>query len=273
MSIEARPPRVDVPTVLAISALAYTVANLVHEGLGHGGTCLLVGARPTVLNAIFFEYDEQAATLFQQRWISAGGSLANVLVGLPIVCALRREQPAAASPRYFLWLFGAVNLLTAFGYLLYSGIGGIGDWAHVVRGLGSPLLFRSGMALLGAVLYFVAAPRLLMPALEPFLGRDPAVRPARARMLCLVPYLAGGASLVIAGLFNPYGLRLVLISAAAAAFGGTSLLAWYPSLPRKPGPQAPEIPLAIERSWGWIAAGILGLSFFVAVLGPGIRLG
>src|SRR5436309_12335086 len=128
MSTDARSARVDVPTVIAISALAYTLANIVHEGLGHGGTCLLVGARPTVLNAIFFEYDEQAATLFQQKWISAGGSIANVIVGLPIAWALRRARLAAAL-RYFLWLFAAVNLLTGFGYLMFSGIGGIGDWA------------------------------------------------------------------------------------------------------------------------------------------------
>src|SRR5881628_2496491 len=213
MSTDARSARVDVPTVIAISALAYTLANIVHEGLGHGGACVLVGARPTVLNAIFFEYDELAATLVQQRWISAGGTIANVLVGLPILRVLRRER-LPSSLRYFLWLFAAVNLLTAFGYLLFSGIGGIGDWAHVVQGLGSPWL--------------------LMPPLDPFLGTDPAVRAARARMLCLIPYLAGGVSLVVAGILNPYGLRVVLISAVAAAFGGTSLLAWYPGTPRTP---------------------------------------
>jgi hypothetical protein len=132
MSTDAPSARVDLPTVIAISALAYTLANIVHEGLGHGGTCILVGARPTVLNTIFFEYDDQAATLVQQKWISAGGSIANVLVALPILRVLRRERLPASS-RYFLWLFAAVNLLTAFGYLLYSGIGGVGDWSRVVH--------------------------------------------------------------------------------------------------------------------------------------------
>src|SRR5205814_5505326 len=117
MSTDARSARVDVPTVIAISALAYTLANIVQEGLGHGGACVLVGARPTVLNAIFFEYDEQAATLVQQRWISAGGTIANLLAGLTILRVLRRER-LPSSLRYFLWLFAAVNLLTAFGYLL-----------------------------------------------------------------------------------------------------------------------------------------------------------
>ena len=272
MSTAAGSKDVDLPTVLAISALAYVLANIVHEGLGHGGTCVLVGAHPTVLNAIFFEYDEQAATIGQQKWISAGGSIANVVVGLPVLGLLRRRR-LPASLRYFLWLFAAVNLLTAFGYLLYSGIGGIGDWAHVVEGLGSPWLLRGGMALVGAVLYFVVAPRLLMPSLDPFLGIDPAVRAARGRMLGLIPYLAGGVSLVVAGILNPYGLRVVLISAVAAAFGGTSLLAWYPGIPRTPAAGPPAMPLGIERSWAWIAAGAIVLAFFVVVLGPGLRLG
>ena len=272
MTTDAREARVDVPTVLAISALAYTLANFVHEGLGHGGACLLVGARPTVLNAIFFEYDERASTLLQQRWISAGGSIANLLVGLPIVWALRRARGSAAS-RYFLWLFAAVNLLTAFGYLLYSGIGGIGDWSRVVEGWGAPWAWRGGMAVLGAILYFIVAPRLLMPPLDPFLGTDAAVRVERARLLGLLPYVAGSVALAIAGLLNPYGMRVVLISAIAAGFGGTSLLAWYPRLPRAPVAGTPATPLAIERRWAWIATGVIVLVFFVVVLGPGIRLG
>ena len=112
-----------------------------------------------------------------------------------------------------------------------------------------------------------------MPPLDPFLGTDPAGRAARARMLCLIPYLAGGVSLVVAGILNPYGLRVVLISAVAAAFGGTSLLAWYPGIPRTAAGGTPAVPLAIERSWAWIAAGAVVLTFFVVVLGPGRRLG
>jgi len=272
MSTDAREFRIDVPTVLAISALAYTLANLVHEGLGHGGTCVLVGAHPTMLNAIFFEYDERSVTLAQQRWISAGGSIVNVLVGLPIVWVLHRAR-WPASLRYFAWLFAAVNLLTAFGYLLFSGIGGIGDWARVVEGWGKPWAWRGGMALVGAILYFLVAPRLLMPLLDPFLGTEAVMRVKRARTLGLLPYVAGSVALAVAGLFNPYGFRVVLISAIAAGFGGTSLLAWYPSLPRAPAVGTPATPLAIDRSWGWIVTGVLVLVFFVFVLGRGIRIG
>ena len=259
---------IDVPTVIAIAALAYTTANLVHEGLGHGGAALLVGARPQMLNAIFFNYDEAGVSRAAQRVIQAAGSIANVLVGLPLLALSGRVR---STPwRYFLWLFAAVNLLTAFGYLIFSGIGNIGDWAHIIDGMEKPFLLRAVMAVVGGVLYFVVAPRLLMPALDPFLGRVAGVRERRARTLSLLPYCAGALALILAGLLNPYGMVLVLISAAAASLGGTSLLAWYPAIPRPPAEGTPEPPLGIPHSAAWIGAAAAVLLFFIFVLGPGI---
>jgi hypothetical protein len=241
---------------------------VVHEGLGHGGATLLLGARPTMFNAIFFNYDESTVSTTGQRLISAAGSIANLAVGLPLLAL----APRVRSPRrrYFLWLFAAVNLLTAFGYLLYSGIADIGDWSRVIDGFTPAPLYRAGLIVLGGVLYFVVAPRLLMPALDPFLGRVHPARERRARTLSLVPYLAGGVAMVVAGLLNPLGMRLVLISAVAAAFGGTSLLAWYPAIPREPAPATPEPPLGIGRSLAWMVAAAIVLLVFVFVLGPGI---
>jgi len=257
-------------TIAAIAVLAYSLANIVHEGLGHGGACILLGARPTMFNAVFFNYDETTASDTVQRLISAAGSIVNVIVGLPIVAFLRRRRALAPPLRYFLWLFAAVNLLTAFGYLLYSGVGGIGDWARVIQGAEPALLFRLVMSAVGAWLYFILAPRLLMPALDPFLGLDPAGRPGRAKVLMLLPYFVGAATLVVAGILNPLGMRIVLISAAAASLGGTSLLAWYHAKPRTPSDLAQDPPLGLARSWGWIAASAVVLAVFVFVLGPGI---
>jgi len=255
---------VDRATVVAIAVLAYTLADLVHEALGHGGAALLLGARPTMLNAIFFNYDEATVSLTAQRVISAAGSVVNLVVGLPLLAIVPRVR--SARWRYFLWLFAAVNVLTAFGYLLYSGIGGIGDWSRVIDGFAPTWLYRGGLIVTGFVLYFVVAPR----PLDAFLGRTRELREVRARALSLVPYFVGAAALVLAGLLNPLGWRLVVISAAAASLGGTSLLAWYPALPRAPQRDTTEPPLGIARGNGWLLAATIVLLFFVFVLGPGI---
>jgi hypothetical protein len=260
----------DRSTIIAISVLAYALANVVHEGLGHGGACILLGARPTMFNAIFFTYDESTASDAVQRIISAAGSIVNAIIGLPLVALLRSRAPLSPRWRYFLWIFCAVNLLTAFGYLLFSGIGGIGDWARVIQGARPVWPFRLVLVVAGGLLYFVIAPRLLMPALDPFLGRDPDTRVARARRLSLVPYAAGAVTLIVAGLLNPLGMKIVLISAAAASLGGTSLLAWYPAIPRPPSAYATDTPLGITRSIPWIVSAAIAMVFFVLVLGPGI---
>src|SRR4029453_5725352 len=238
-------------TVGAIAVVAYSIGNVVHEGLGHGGACVLGGGRPGGLNAIFFECSEGLSP-GGRRWLAAGGSLANLAVAALAWIALQRVPRARGRARAFTWLLLAVNLLTAFGYLLFSGLGNIGDWAVVV-GLEAPLAWRGALSIARALLYFLVAPRLLMPLLDPFLGPAAEERQVRARTVCLLPYLVGGLTFVTAGLLNPHGLYLVLISAAAASFGGTSLLAWYPGLwARRPAVSAQALPLGVPRRRGWL---------------------
>ena len=258
----------------AIAVVAYAVANVVHEGLGHGGACLLVGGRPEELNAIFFECTVQGLPPAAGKWLAAGGCIANLALAALAGIALGAVPRSWGAARLFVWLLLAVNLLMPFGYLLFSGLGNIGDWAEVIRGLEPPWVWRGVLTVTGAVLYGWVAPRLLMPPLEPFLGAAAAERQVRVRTLTVLPYVVGGLTFVVAGLLNPHGLYLVLVSAAAASFGGTSLLAWYPALwARRPpvGPQ--DIPLGVPRSPAGLVAAAIVLILFVGVLGPGIRFG
>lgn len=259
----------DAWTVGAIAVVAYCFANVLHEGLGHGGACLLQGCKPTVLNAIYFDYDPTTATPGGERWIAAGGSIVNVLAAAISLAMLRFRRPGVASAQYFLWLFAAVNLLMAFGYLLFSGIGGIGDWKRVVEGFEPHAAYRVGLAVAGTLLYFWTAPRWLAPHFANFLQPAAPAAPQVWRMVRM-PYLIGGCVFLLAGLLNPYGLQLVLISAAAASFGGTSLLIWYPF--DKVAPlQRDDGLFAIRRSRAWLVAGTLTLLVFVGVLGPGLN--
>jgi len=266
--------RLDPWTVAAIAVVAYALSNVVHEGLGHGGACLAVGGHPRQLTAVFFDGDLEGLPPSAGRWVAAGGSLANLVAAALAWVGLRLIPARSSSGRFFLWLVLAVNLLQAFGYLLFSGIGGLGDWAVVVRDLQPAALWRLGLAVAGGVLYFLVAPRLSMPELQPFLPADREQRVARVRTLTLLPYLVGGATFVIAGALNPLGWIYVLISAVAASFGGTSLLAWYPVLWARRAPvSSPGVLLGVPRSPAWLVAAGVALLVFVGVLGPGIRFG
>jgi hypothetical protein len=225
---------------------------------------LLTGGHPLALSTVHFDCDRDT------RLIAAGGTIANFIAG--VLCfAASRMVCTRARLRYFLWLLVTINLLEAGGYFLFSGVGNIGDWAAVIQGFQPVWLWRVGLIVIGAVSYILVV-WFSLHELRPFLGVEGNARLRRARRLTQIPYFTDGILSCIAGLFNPVGMILVAVSAAAASFGGASGLAWMGMLLRGPGVRSSEFQMpAITRSWGWIiAAGVLALGF-IAVLGPGIK--
>ncbi|MGH9414183.1 MAG: hypothetical protein ACRD0Y_10655 [Terriglobales bacterium] len=257
-------PAADLPTVIAMAVLAGACATLLHEGLGHGGACVLSGGHNLVISTV-----EESCTL-ANHWIDAAGTLVNLAAGLIGWWWMHRIRRAARL-RYFVWLLTAFNLLTGAGYFLFSGVGGLGDWAAVIAGQHPVWLWRTGLAVGGGVLY-AAVLALLLHELIPFLPVDGMARSQHARRLMLAPYFTYGVLSVVAGLFNPVGAVLIAESAAAAAFGGVSGLWWgmpYLRFPRY-GRAGSKFVLD-RRSRGWIIAGAVVAVVFIAVIGPGVR--
>lgn len=266
-------PRHDPLTVVAIALLAYVIGDVLHEAVGHGGACLLVGGRALVLSTVHFECDNHTVGDFGVRFIAAGGTLVNLCAGALVALAWRRAAPVSGALAWFLWLLIAVNLFSGTGYFLFSGVAGIGDWVDVVRGIGPAWVTRLGLSVLGGATYWLVV-RYTLRALNPFLTGDGEQRVRSATSLTLPAYLAGGILSCIAGLLNPVGMVLVAISAAAASFGGTSGLAWMPQLlhGERAAPSG-GTPRLVSRSWEWIVLGAVAAALFVLVLGPGVRFG
>jgi hypothetical protein len=264
-SADPNPPRLlDLWTIAAIAVSAAVITDFIHEGLGHGGMCLATGAKPLVLSTVHFECSADT------RLVAAGGTLANLIFGALFWGAARAVK--AAPWRYFFWLLMTLNLFDAGGYFLFSGIGNFGDWAAVVAGWQPPWAWRVGLIALGAVTYFLFFVPLCVRELRPFLGKDAEIRVRRARQLTVVPYLTGGVLSCAAGVLNPVGPLLILVSAAAASFGGHSGLAWMWTLLHGPRIPSSELQMPeIERNRGWmIVAAVLAI-VFIAGLGPGVK--
>jgi len=257
---------VDALTVGAIGILAYMLGNVLHEGAGHGGACLLVGAKPLVLSSVHFECS------LDSRLVMAGGTLVNLLAGAVFFALERFTGRSYPRLMYFFWISMTVNLFTGTGYFLFSGIGGIGDWGEFIQGLGPQWLWRIGLTLFGAVTYLLAA-RISLLELRPLIGSNKEQRYPRAVRLSAIPYFAGGILMCIAGALNPKGMILILISAAASTFGGTSGLMWSTNWLNRGtmipcGP--PAEPMPIHRSW-WLIVGACAIAIaFIAVLGPSV---
>lgn len=266
------PARPDLLTVVAVAAVAHVAASLVHEGLGHGGACLLVGCRPQLLTTMQFSGDERNLSSAGIKFIAAGGTFAN-LIAATIASWLLRRRARTDAAWFYLWLFATVNWLEAAGYLLYSGAINIGDWADVVRGLGNFWIWHAILVLVGATAYWIAT-RRLMGQLGRRLTAAGASRVTAANRYTLTAYVVGGLLSLAAGLFEPGGAFIVLISGVAASLGGTSGLAWGPQLLHDPRMGQPEEPaLSVARDWRWIVAGAVAAATFVLVLGRGLSFG
>ena len=46
-------------TIIAIAIVATVIADVLHEGAGHGGACLLTGGHPLALSTVHFECDSE----------------------------------------------------------------------------------------------------------------------------------------------------------------------------------------------------------------------
>lgn len=271
MSTSAAPPedrwRPDLPTLVAIAVVAYALANVAHEGIGHGGACVLEGSRPLALTSIAFECDEPSLSAAGRRVLAGGGTLANVLLAAAAVWGSKASRLGPRF-RFFFWLLATLNLFQAAGYFLFSGIGDVGDWSEVIRGFQPAIAWRVGLTAFGALAYMaVAAAAALW--LAPLLGGEGRI--ARARRLAVPSYLAGGVLYCASGLFNPVGPLLLFISAAAASFGGASGFLWFYAWLNSERIPMSSAPIDLQRSNGWLAVGALTAILFVFVLGPGVR--
>jgi len=256
----------DVLTLVSLGIVAFVVAIVTHEGLGHGLATLAVGGKPVMLTTCYFSSSGSLS-----KWIPAAGGIANVIMGLLSVLVLRFLRTAKPHLRFFLVLVAAFNLLFAAGYPAYSGIAAFGDWAAVISGLSPAWLWRVLLVAFSVISYYLSL-RLLAVEMRPFCGSNEQQSLTRIRRITLIPFLAALATASLAGALNPAGWTVIFTDAlpgAAAAFGLTQLdhfseaSASDSSLPAG----------AITRSAGWIMAAVLILAIFVGVLGPGIKFG
>jgi hypothetical protein len=155
----------DALTVGSIGVLAYMLGNVLHEAAGHGGACLSIGAKPLVLSSVHFECS------VENRIVMAGGTLVNLLAGTVFLVLGRLTSSRHPRLKYFFWIAMAVNLFSSTGYFLFSGVGGIGDWAEFIQGLGPQWIWRGGLAVFGAFSYMLAAYISLLE-LRPLIGSD-----------------------------------------------------------------------------------------------------
>lgn len=268
-----RQPAPDWATLVAISALAYLLAVGLHEHLGHAAACVVLGSRPLEVGAFYVDCDYSSLSDARIRLVALAGPVVSLVVGVGGFLVLRRLPRNASPLSYFVWLLGTIGLMSATGYLLFSGISGIGDFGTGRDGVlyhAAPEWFWRIVLTIAGVAGYVLTIFVALRAIDPRIAGAGDTRVGYASRLALTSYLTGAVVFVAIGLLNPHGLIIVLISAAASSLGATSGLLWMMQLlDRKretPGPG-----LIFQRNWRWIALGGLAALVYAIVLGPTLR--
>jgi hypothetical protein len=259
-------PKISVFAVAAMTVVAYLLAQFIHEGLGHGGMAIGVGARITQVTNTYMQYDPTGVSDIAVRAIASGGTLANVIVGVLILWLLRNTPIKSANMRFFFWLLGHINLFKGFGYLLIT-FAPIGDWHDVVNALPSQPFWIIALTLLGALTslgtFFYAA-----RTLDEFIGKDKERR-QRAFTLTLFPYLLGGTVNILATVIG-LGVTDYTFTAALATFGGTFLMVWLGLAVGHPKQNTPVEPATPFYDIYWLSIGSLAVLFYLFWFGSGL---
>ena len=240
------------------------MCDMIHEVLGHGVACALTpGVRALSLSTVALQ------TSAQSRFVASAGSIANLAVGAVLLAVVDRMKRFGLTG-YFLWLLATLNLLNGTGYLLFSSILNIGDWAVVIEGARPHWVWRTVMGVVGIAAY-ARSVQLSANLLGGFV-RSGQLAMANVRRLVILAYLSGGLLLVAGAARNSISQSLVLTSGVSSGFGAMMGLLFIPGIVEgTAGGSAPGAP-GMRFSLRWALAGVLVAVFFIGVLGPGIRL-
>jgi hypothetical protein len=260
--VPAKSSRPSLLTLASIGATACTAADMVHEALGDGTVSWLTGDRILSISTVAI------VNTTNSRFVCAAGTSANCIIGALSLLALRRMQ-AFTPLAYFLWTFGAYNLLNS-GYLVLSAVGnGSDDWTKVIAGLSPPWLWRCVLGLAGTTLYVLTIHWVVSFAIDWVNHGEVAL--ADLWRLVLSAYLAGGAVMTIASIFNPIGLSLILLSGAGASLGLNFGLLFLPGIVAANARSQTPVTRPMPFNFFWFALGLAVSGLFIGVLGPGIH--
>lgn len=262
--------KADFLTLIALSTFSFILATAIHEHGGHALACAVLGGHIKELGAFYVNCEYASLSATGNRLVALAGPLISMVTGIIGLSVFERVQKTNPILKYFLWLFGTVNLMTAFGYLLFSGVAGIGDLGTDQFGFFYQVqpewAYRVGLSILGFVTYLLVIKQSLRK-MDRIIGGEGIERVKYAQTLSMTSYLAGGVAAILIGFLNPYGIIIVLISSVASSMGGTSGLAWMMHMLDRTKIST-DAPLEIRRSWAWILTSAAFVIIYAVVFGP-----
>jgi hypothetical protein len=246
----------DTATVVAVGALAATLAALCHETVGHGLGCVGAGGHITLLTSIWFRCQGAPAVAY------LGGPIGNLVAGSAAV-ALLGHTKASPTAGLLLWMLGALNLFWFMGQLTFESLTHVHeDWYYFISlRFGPPWIWRTVGTVAGVGGYV-----LVRRWLAAVLRRQGGPQAYAIRLA----YAAAAAAAVIAGLmWRPEPLRSALEGFLVLGIAPFGVLSAARSMNQDGGQEVRSS--SVQRSWRWICvcAALVGVFLFVQARGLG----
>ena len=257
-------------TVVSIAALAFVIADLAHEGVGHGFGFYFAGGHSCMLTTTrliaWIKLPDP-----QWRMFDFGGPVGNLLIAMLSGLGLRFLRQRPVHLRFFLWLVMAFSLFWAFGYMIFCGVTGRGDWMALIEGTRFLVFGRIAFVLFGLLLYRTSI-RLLTRELRRIWPADDAAASSRVSRLLRISYVSGGVIACAGAALDPWGPVEILRSGALSSFGAAVGLLLIARIFSASTENQDLAPLPVYRHLAWILFATAACLYYIAILGPGILM-
>ena len=259
--LEAEPRAVstgfdDLPTAIALAALAICTTACAHEALGHGSACLFLGGRITLLSNAFFRCSAPSPI------IDISGPVGNLLTGFIAFALQGRISGNRPALRFYALCVMAFSLFWEAGYVIFAMLRDRGDYVYAWIGFvgAANWAVRLGGIAVGIAAYS-AFSRMLAKRVRVY-----AAWPRRIPHLLRPAWITGVVAMAAsASLFSPDRL-------GAMHDAGLSAVAAFPLLlPYEYLSSSCELAKPIARDRRIIAGGVAGLIVFALTMGRGIH--
>ncbi|MBO9202065.1 MULTISPECIES: hypothetical protein [Niastella] len=183
--------------IIAISSVgvaAYILADIFHEVVGHGGTCLIIRNKVDLITSVCFKSNPGSFLT------DIGGPITNLLFGLLIHAFLKKRKSHALLSTLFLLNIMAYNLFWFSGTLLQSGLSKAGDWTYTIKELNIGTIGKPVLVIAGTIAYLLSIKIIWLHVNR--IGLVFAEFPLRQSIV--YSYFAAAIAATIAGLFFKY---------------------------------------------------------------------
>ncbi len=170
-----------------VGILAYIIADIIHEVIGHGGTCLLIGNKITLLTSAYFK--STPSNIF----VDIGGPIANLIFAVLTLLILNKTTKLFTI--LLLIHISIYNLFWFVGTILHSSVSKNGDWTFATQELNIGKYQNYFLAITGISLYIFST-QLLSRRLRKVVEEN-----SLTKQDFILPFLFASISAFIAGLF------------------------------------------------------------------------